>query len=449
MATYHIKKGYTLPMQGVPERKTTSLDTPKTLGICPTDFKGIKPKLSVKLNDPVKIGTPLFFDKQQPDVQFVSPAGGTVSAINYGPRRKILEIVIQVAGKEEHEMFPSFTTDSLAKQSAEDLTSTMLKAGIWPLIRKRPFNRIADPNEKPKSIFVNCMETAPLAADPAFALEGCESSFALGVEVLKKLTSGKVHVVTSKDAKGPFSSAKGVQTHQFTGKHPAGLVGTHIAKIDPINKGECVWVVNARDTVSIGTFFATGKFPTQRVIALSGNGATETGYLKVRTGMRLNDLVGNRLKEGKVRVISGNPLTGVERNLESFLGTYESTVTLLPEPTEKHFMGWMMPGFNRPSFTRTFFSKLFPGKTFSYDTNVNGGHRAMVMSGLYEEVVALDVMPEHLVKAILSQDIELMEKLGILECDEEDFALCSYICPSKLEISSIIDQGLVLMEKDG
>lgn len=449
MATYHIKKGYTIPINGSPAKTRKSLGTPKTLGICPTDFKGIKPKLTVKLDENVKVGTPLFFDKKHPEVQFVSPAGGTVSAINYGPRRKILEIVITLASQEESVEYPKLSMDALKGKTAEELKETMLQAGIWPFLRRRPFNTIADPNETPKSVFVNCMDTAPLAADPEFSLEGREDAFAMGIEVLKKLAGDRIHVVTEEGKGKPFSKATGVHTHQFSGKHPAGLASTHISKIDPINKGEMVWVINARDLIAIGSFFETGKFPTTKVIALSGAGIKEPAYYEVRAGLQLNDLVGNQLSDGVQRVISGNILTGIQRKADGFLGFYDNLVSVIPEPAITRFMGWLMPGFSRPSFTRTFFSKLIPGKKYDFDTNLNGGHRAMVQSGMYEDVVALDVMPEFLIKAVLCSDIELMEKLGILECDSEDFALCSYICPSKVEITTIIEEGLELMEKDG
>jgi len=449
MATFHIKKGYTIPMQGEPEKKKVVLDSPKTLGICPTDFKGIKPKLTVKEQDKVKVGTPLFFDKMQPEVQFTSPAGGTVSAINFGPRRKVLEIVITVDEDEAFEDFPQYTKETLQAQEGATLRDALLKAGLWPLIRRRPFNTIARLEDSPKALFINCMDTAPIAADPDFALEGKGELFAMGVAAMKQIVGDSVHVVTGKDSKGVFDQAEGVHSHQFSGKHPAGLVGTHIAKIDPINKGECVWVMNARDVVSIGSFFQSGRFPIHRVVALSGTGVSGTGYFEVRAGTQLKDLVGPFLQKGPQRIISGDVLMGTGRKVEGFLGTYHHTVTVLPEPTEKQFLGWFMPGFDRPSFTRTFLSRLIPGKTFKFDTNLNGGHRAMVQSGLYEDVVALDVMPEFLVKAVLCQDIELMEQLGILECDEEDFTLCSYICPSKMEISSIIAEGLELMEKEG
>jgi len=449
MATYHIKKGYTIPMKGLPEKNKASIGSPKILGICPTDFRGIKPKLTVKLNDEVKIGSPLFFDKKNPEVQFVSPGCGRISDIIYGPRRKLLDIAITLSEEEDAVDFSSFTDKGIGDASASELKEVLLKSGLWPFLRQRPYNTIAQPEDAPKSVFVNCMDTAPLANDPAFSLMGKEDAFALGIEVLKVLAGDKIHVVTAPEGKAVFDKAKGVHVHEFKGKHPAGLVGTHISKIDPINKGEVVWVINARDLILIGEFFETGKFPTKRVIAVAGNGTKTQQYVEVRAGVKLGDLLEDNLQNGPQRIISGNPLTGVEKSQDSFLSVYDSSVTVLPEPTEKHFLGWCLPGFNRPSFGKSFFSRLIPGKTFAFDTNINGGARAMVQSGLFEGVVALDVMPEFLIKAILAGDIELMEKLGILECDEEDFALCAYVSPSKMEISSIIRDGLELMEKDG
>lgn len=448
MTDFKISKGYEVPIEGAASESVSELKAPAFVGICPNAFPGLKPKLSVQVNDEVKVGSPLFFNKKMPEMMFVSPAGGRVTAINYGPRRVIEEIVITRNDSEEFESFKKFSASDLAKQKRDDLIAHLLQSGVWPFVRQRPFDSFANPEDQPKALFVNCMDTAPLANNPDFSLKDKGEEFKAGIEAMKVL-SQKVVVTTSMNAASTFTDVSGVEHHRFSGKHPAGLLSTHIGKIDPINKGEVIWHVHARDLVLIGELLLTGKFPTHRTIAVAGPGVKSASYYKVRLGSQVKDIVAGNANEGEQRYVSGNVLSGDNVGENGYLGFYSDLITVLPEGREQHFIGWMLPGFNVPSFTRVFVSGLFGGKKFKMNTNLNGGHRAIIQSGMWEKVVALDLHPEFLVKATMAEDIDQMEQLGILECAPEDFALCTYICPSKTDVSGVIAKGLELMEKEG
>ncbi|MCB1053698.1 MAG: NADH:ubiquinone reductase (Na(+)-transporting) subunit A, partial [Acidobacteria bacterium] len=289
---------------------------------------------------------------------------------------------------------------------------------------------------------------SPVANNPEFSLEGTTEDLNFGILALSRLTSGKVFAATHANTK-TFAGLKGAEVHQFEGPHPAGLVGTHISRLDPINRGDVVWTVHARDLVLISRFLRTGKVHTERTVAITGPGASKTHYVKSQMGAQVASLVDDCLGAGEQRLISGNVLTGSKVSSQGFLGFYDDVITIVPEGTERHFLGWMSPGINVPSFTRTVLSSFIPGKKFAMTSNLNGGVRAIIQSGMWEQVVAIDVCPEFLIKAAITQNIEEMEKLGIYEVDPEDFALCSYVCPSKTEVTSIIQQGLDLMEKEG
>lgn len=448
MADFKISKGYEVPIEGAAAETVNAIKAPAFLGISPNAFPGLKPKLCVAVNDEVKVGSPLFFNKKMPDMMFVSPAGGRVTAINYGPRRVIEEIVISRDDNEAFESFQTFSASDLAKQKRETLIAHLLKSGAWPFVRQRPFDSFANPEDEPKALFINCMDTAPLANNPDFSLKDKGDAFKAGVEAMKVLAK-KVVITTSTNPADIFTGHSGVEHHRFSGKHPAGLLSTHITKIDPINKGDVIWHVHARDLVLIGELLLSGKVATERLIALAGPSVKTPGYASVRIGSKVKDILAGNLADGEQRFISGNVLSGDNVGAEGYLGFYSDLITVLPEGREQHFIGWMLPGFNVPSFTRTFVSGLFGGKKFKMNTNLNGGHRAIIQSGMWERVVALDIHPEFLVKATMAEDIDAMERLGILECAPEDFALCTYICPSKTEVSDIIAKGLELMEKEG
>lgn len=445
MTDYKIKEGYKVPILGEARKEISDLSHPPFVGVCPVEFPGLKPKLAVKVDDEVKVGTPLFFDKKNPSLQFVAPASGRVTAINYGPRRVIEEIIITTSKSYEYESFSKHSAGEIGKLDREDLVGQLMQGGLWPYIRKRPYNKIASPDDAPKAVFVNCMDTAPLAGDPAYALKDQGDAFKAGVSALEVLCP-TVHVCAQTGAdNSPFQGAGNF--HTFSGKHPAGLTGTHISRIAPINKGEWVWCLNARDVVMIGRFLMEGRYPVERVVTVAGPGATKPQYYRAQLGMKMKDIVNGNHEAGEQRYVSGNVLSGATREAEGYLGFYDDLVTVLPEGREQRFIGWMMPG-GIQSYGRSYITGFF-SSLFKMNTNQNGGHRAIIQSGIFENVVALDVHPEFLLKATMAEDIDAMEQLGILECDPEDFALCTYLCPSKTEVSGIIAGGLELMEKEG
>lgn len=444
--TVKLRKGFDIKMQGVAEHIFTQNPMPEAVALKPTDFVGLVAKLSVKEGDKVLAGDPLFVDKLRPEVQFTSPVSGTVSAINRGNRRALLSVVVTPDKETEYKQFESTTVDSMSR---EQIISTMMNAGVWPFVKQRPYDVIANPNDKPKAIHISTFDTAPLAPDYTFALEDSASDFQVGVNALKKLTDGAVNLNVYKEdrAKTTFTQIQGVEQNFFQGPHPAGNVGVQIHHIDPINKGDVVWVVNPQDVVIIGRLFSKGIFDARVVIALTG-AVKGPRYYKTVLGASIKSFLASEQIAENMRVISGNVLTGTKLSKDDFISYYDSQVTVIPEGTEPTFMGWLAPGFGRHSFSRAFFSWLTPNKEYALNTNTNGGVRAFVFTGVYEKVLPMDIYPMQLLKAILAEDIDKMEQLGIYEVVPEDFALCEYVCPSKIEIQSIIRQGLDTIRKE-
>lgn len=339
-------------------------------------------------------------------------------------------------------------TDPL-QAGAEEVKEKILQAGLWPFMRRRPYGTIARTSEVPKSIFISCFDTAPLAPDYDFVLAGREADFQAGVDALTRLTPGKVHLGLPATGGEMFSGIRNAEVTRYEGPHPAGNVGVHIHHTDPVNKGEVVWTVNPADVAIIGRLFLTGKLDFTRVVALTGPGVINPRYLKTRLGTRLCPLLeGNLREESKQRVISGNALTGKKVLCDNFLNFYDSQVTVIAEGEEYEFMGWAKPGVDKFSASKTFLSSLFPKKEYELNANLHGGERSFVLSGQYEKYLPMDLLPVHLLKAILVNDIDKMEQLGIYEVIGEDLALCEYACPSKIKVQDILRQGLELMEKE-
>ena len=443
-----IKKGLNIPLVGQAEKILAKAEKSQTYAIRPTDFHGLTPKLKVKVDDKVKKGTPLFYDKYRQEIQFVSPVSGIVSAINRGERRRILEVVITPDGNNEAE---SFDTGNYEALSSDELIKMLQSAGLWPFVRQRPYDVIANPNEKPKAIFISGFNTAPLAPDYDFVLNGEEDAFQAGVNVLSKLTEGKVHLnVSDAFPVSPlYQKTEKVQLNKFAGKHPAGNVGVQIHYINPILKGDVIWYVNPLDVVQIGKFFMNGELDFSRIVVVAGSEANEPRYFRTHIGSSIKSIVGNNVKkENEVRYVSGNPLTGSKENEETYLGFYDAQISLIPEGRHSEFLGWAMPGLNKFSLSHTFLSWLTPSKKYALNTNFNGGERAFVMSGEYEKVFPFEILPVQLLKAVLAEDIEAMEALGIYEVAPEDFALCEFVCTSKIESQEIVRKGLDLMIKE-
>lgn len=442
-----LKKGLDIRIKGKAEKNLAAEVLSAYYGFKPVDFPGLTPKLNVKPGDKVSAGSPLFRDKIHPEVIFTSSVSGTVHSVNRGDRRKLLEIIVEKDGDD----FIDFGKSDPSVLSREKVKEVLLSSGLWPVIRQRPYHIVANPADVPKSIFISGFDTAPLAPDMNFIMDNSSSSlFQCGISALKKLTYGKINLILSgkEDASELLKKAADVEISYFSGPHPSGNVGVHIHHLDPINKGEVVWFVNLQDVVTIGRLFEDGIYKNERIIALSGSEVLHPQYYTVRSGVSVSSLVKENVGPDNLRFISGNVLTGTRIGPEGFLGFYDSQVTVIPEGDYFEFFGWMSPGSNKYSFSKTFVSSLIPKQSYKLDTNLHGGERAFVMTGQYEKVVPMDIYPMQLLKAILAEDIDTMENLGIYEIAEEDFALCEFICPSKIEIQSIVRKGLDLMVKE-
>lgn len=440
-----IRRGLDINLIGEAEKKVNEA-TSGNFAIKPPDFAGVFPKMFVKEGDPVKAGTPIFYDKYRDNIIFTSPVSGTVKEIYRGAKRKMLEVRIESDGKMESEDFGKEDPKGLSR---EKVIEKMLKSGVWPLLRQRPYSIIADPGLEPKAIFISAFDSAPLGPDMAYQIDGMEKEFQAGIDALSKLTTGKVHLGLRAGESAPiFTAAKGVQLNYFSGPHPAGNVGIQIHHVDPINKGEVVWYLDPVSVVTVGKLFLEGKFDASRRIALTGGEVTNPQYYNVIIGCNIFPLVKDNRKSTNIRYISGNVLSGTQIDKEGYLGFYDTQLTLIPEGNYHEFLGWAMPRFDKFSYSKTFFSWLSPKKKYNLDTNLNGGHRAFVLTGEYEKVFPMDIYPMQLLKAIMVRDIDLMENLGIYEVDEEDFALCEFIDASKTEMQAIVREGLDFLRKE-
>ena len=440
-----LRKGLNIKLKGSAEKVLEKLPTPATVALKPTDFPGLTPKLSVKVDQEVKAGDPLFYDKYHPDVIFTSPLGGKVVSINRGERRRILEVVVET---NENAGSATFTKADPSSLSADEIKAELLKSGLWPFIKRRPYGIIASPDEKPKSIFISTFDTAPLAPDYNFIVEGQLDSFQTGINALAKLTDGKVHLGVNKNS--AFTSAKQVEINTFSGPHPAGNVGIQIHHISPINKGDIIWTVNVQDVIHIGKLFETGQVDFSRIIALTGSEVEKPKYYQTILGVPVSAITDGKLKKTdyKQRIISGNVLTGTKVKPQQFFGFYDSQISVIPEGDEYEFLGWATPGAEKFSASKTFLASLFPKKEYVLNANMHGGERAFVMSGQYEKLVPMDILPVHLLKAVIVNDIDKMEQLGIYEVVEEDFALCEYACTSKIKVQDILRTGINTMIKE-
>lgn len=445
--TIKIKKGLNINLQGKAEKIFIKANKAELYAVKPTDFHGLVPKLKVKVGDAVKAGSTLFYDKYIPEIVFTSPISGTVQAINRGERRRILEVVIT---PDEDIKYDKFTQADPSTLSREQVIKNLLNSGLWPTIRQRPYNRIANPVEVPKAIFISAFDTAPQAPDYDFLLKDRDKEFQTGIDALIKLTDGKVHlnIDSTYPPTSAIANAKGVQINKFRGPHPAGNVGTQIHFIDPINKGEVVWVVSPQDIITIGRLFLEGKYDASRIVALTGSEVENPKYYKTIAGSCVRSITDGNVKEGHLRYISGNVLTGSKVSANNFLGFYDSQLTVIPEGDNYEFFGWLTPGIKKFSMSRSFLTWLTPKKEYRIDTNLKGGRRALMITGNFEQVFPMDIFPMQLLKAIIIEDIELMENLGIYEVAEEDFALCEFVDTSKTDIQEIVRKGLDLMYKE-
>ena len=440
-----IKKGLNIKLKGGATHEISTANRSKTFAVNPSEFHGIVPKLAVKAGDKVKVGDTVFFSKSNEKIKFSSPVSGEVTEIVRGAKRKLLSIKISADDKDTYVDFGAKTPSKLA---GPQIKESLLESGCWPMIKQRPYDVVANPSDSPKAIFISAYSTAPLAASHVVTLEGRKKQFQAGIDALSNLTEGKVHLSVGA-SESFFDNINGVELHKVTGKHPAGNVGVQISKIDPINSGDRVWVVHPQDVATIGSLFLSGKYKPTKVIALAGSQVDGPQYYAVIQGTQISDIVAGKLKSGKNRIISGNPLTGTAVSLQGSLGFYDDSVCVIPEGDHHEFFGWMpFIGNHKFSMSRTFLSWLTPNKEYDLDTNLNGEERAFVITGEMERVFPMDIYPMQLLKATMIQDIEKMENLGIYEVAPEDFALIDFISTSKIEAQEIIREGLDLMIKE-
>lgn len=441
-----IRKGLDLKIAGEPDQtKIENIDV-KSVALVGCDYQFMKPAFLVEEGDKVKLGQPLFTDRKKPEIQYTSPGAGKVTAIHRGERRSFLSIVIELSGNDEL-TFDKYDAAKLSNLKREDVKSNLLKSGLWTSIRNRPFSNIADPETEPHSIFVTAVDTNPHAPNPEIFIKEKEAEFKAGVEVLQRLTDGPVY--TSRKA-GSNVPVAGEGDIQVSGPHPAGNVGTHIHFVAPVSRARNVWYVNYQDAIAIGHLFLTGKILTERLVSLAGPTIKEPALVRTRTGASLDEITANRLKEGENRVVSGSLLSGYKAaGPTAYLGRFHNQVSALAEGRKREFLGWMAPGFNKFSIKNIFASKLTPNKKFEFDTSTHGSHRAMVPTGMYEKVMPLDIVPTFLLRSILMRNIEWAEELGVLELDEEDLALCTFVSTGKDDFGPILRENLTRIEKEG
>jgi Na+-transporting NADH:ubiquinone oxidoreductase subunit A len=419
----------------------------KMYAVKPVDFHGLTPKIVKKPCEEVKVGTTIFYDKYRPEIKYSSPVSGIIQKIVRGERRRIIEILIEDDGKDTAETFKEGDPSSMSREQVKE---NLIESGLWPAILQRPYGIVASPADVPRDIFISGFDTAPLAPDYDFIMQDSEQEFQTGINALRQLTDGKIHL--GLDARYPaakaYTSAKNVVRHYFKGPHPAGNVGIQIHRIAPINKGEKVWTVKPQDVVSIGRLFQTGKYDPNVIVALCGSEVIKPVYYKMIRGAEISPIIKDNLKQENVRIISGNVLTGKKIAPEGYVGFSDAQVTVIPEGDYYEMFGWITPGLKKFSVSRSFFSWLTPSREYVLDTNLHGGERAFVMTGEYEKVFPMDIYPVALLKSIIIEDIDKMEQLGIYEVIEEDMALCEFVCTSKTPVQSILRSGLRMVRKE-
>jgi Na+-transporting NADH:ubiquinone oxidoreductase subunit A len=443
-----LRKGGDIKLQGSAEKAITEAPKSEFFAIKPSDFHGVTPKLILKEGAKVKAGTPVYFDKGNDKIKFSSPVSGEISEVVRGARRVILEIKIKADGTDTSEEVGVGTSDS-----KEQIIEKLLNVGLWPMVKQRPFNTIANPEDAPKAVFVSAFDSSPLAPDYDFLLKGREDDFQAGIDALAKLSgTGKVNLnVSSTNASSWLSKMNNTEVAEINGQHPAGNVGIQIHHLNPMNKGEVVWTVNAQDVAIIGTLLKTGKVSTKKVVALTGSEVDAPKYYNTTIGQNLAGIFEGNIKsaEESPRFISGNVLTGTKVEKDGYLGFYDSQLTVIPEGDQYDFFGWAVPVQPKKySFSHTLWSWMTPKKEYRLNTNINGEGRAFVVSGQYEALLPMNILPVHLLKACLVEDVDMMEGLGIYEIVPEDLALCEFACTSKQPAQEILQAGLDLVKKE-
>jgi Na+-transporting NADH:ubiquinone oxidoreductase subunit A len=447
-----LKKGHDIMLEGQPGGKVQSASV-QTFALQAPDFQGISPlpKLEVEVGSSVLAGDPLFFDKAQPQVKFAAPISGEVIAINRGDKRAITEVVILADKTQKSREIKNLPALDKANRSA--IIEFLCEYGAMPLIRQRPYNMVADPAVVPANIFISTFDTAPLAPDLNLVVEGRGAAFQAGLNVLSCLTDGHVYLGlnAAEQPSSVFLQATGVEKVWFKGKHPAGNVGVQIHHIQPIRGSQKVWTLGVQEVITIGTLFSEKKYDTERVVAIGGSEVSKPGYVRTHLGASLSDLLKGQIGEdsSKLRIISGDVLSGKAKNATQFLGTFDDQLTVIPEGDDYDMFGWLLPSKAIPSASKTYLTTLFKDLRFAADTNTRGEKRAFVVTGQYENLLPMDIYPQHLMKSIIIGDVERMQGLGIHELVEEDVALCEFACTSKQPLQKILRDGIQLMQKEG
>lgn len=437
-----IKTGLDLPIKGSPRQEISEAPTVRRVALVGADYPGMKPTMLVREGETVKLGQPIFTDKKNEGVVYTAPGAGTVVEINRGERRVFQSVVIELDGTDAPVEFQA--SSDLDSLSRDQVVSQLVESGLWTAIRQRPYEKVPAIDSKPHSIFVNTMDTNPLALDPSLAMARHPKAFEDGIRVLKHLTDGEVFICKAPETSCEVSVGR---VENFAGKHPAGLVGTHIHHLDPVGEGKVVWHLNAQDAIAIGILFAEGRLETERLVALAGPAVSDPRVVVTRLGACLDELTDGQLTEGAHRRVSGSVLGGrTGRGVTSYLGRYHQQVSCLEEGTRRIPFGWLSPGSNKHSVLGIYLSKFTPGKKVDFTTNTNGSPRAMVPVGTYEKVMPLDILPTQLLRALIVGDTDMAIKLGALELAEEDLALCTYVCPGKYEYGPILRDNLTTIE---
>lgn len=441
-----LRKGLDINLKGKAAAEVMAVKEPGFYALCPDDFTDVTPKVVVKEQEYVMAGGPLFIDKNHPEVKFVSPVSGVVTCVERGARRKVLSITVEAAAEQD---FEEFGKKNVAQLDGAAVKEALLNAGMFAFIKQRPYDVVADPTIAPNAIFVSAFDSNPLAPDFEVALKGEEANFQTGLDALTKMAKTYLNVSVNQKSSA-LTQAKNVTVTAFDGPHPAGNVGVQINHIAPINKGETVWTIDPQAVIFIGRLFNTGRVDLTRTVAITGSEVKKPAYCKLKVGALLTDVLADNVnKDKELRYISGNPLTGKQIPANGFLGAFHSQVTVIPEGNDVHEMlGWIMPRFNQFSVSHSYFSWLMGKKEYTLDARVKGGERHMIMANEYDKVLPMDIMPEYLIKAIIAGDIDRMEQLGIYEVAPEDFALCEFVCSSKMELQRIVREGLDMLRRE-
>ncbi|MDP5136475.1 Na(+)-translocating NADH-quinone reductase subunit A [Rheinheimera baltica] len=442
-----LKKGLDIPLAGSPKQEISTGNAIKTVAVLGEEYIGMRPTMSVEVGDTVKKGQVLFEDKKTPGVKFTAPLAGKVTAVNRGAKRVLQSVVIEAAGNDAIK-FATYSADQLAGLSREQVTQNLVDSGLWVALRTRPFSQTPAIDSTAKAIFVNAMDTNPLAADPAVIIATETEAFTYGLTVLSALTDGKLYL--TKKAGAVIPSTSKTEVAEFDGPHPAGLVGTHIHQLDPVSAKKVVWHIGYQDVIAIGKLFTTGELHSERVYALAGPAVKQPRLIKAVLGASVAELTEGELAEGQNRIISGSVLSGATAHgVHGYVGRFHTQVSVLAEGFDKEFLGWIAPGASKFSVTRAYLSHLSPKRLFNMTTTTNGSARAMVPIGNYERVVPLDILPTLLLRDMISGDTDGAQTLGCLELDEEDLALCTFVCPGKYDYGTILRNCLTTIQKEG